>query len=176
MYIHTWKVIRKIRRQACCRCLLRCRDVTLPRYNTVQTMYWGESTAECTRLLVPCCKTAVKCTHFVIGSIIPHPFRAVSMILHNIYIYIICMMRNRLSNYLPQGVNEAVSACEGEVYVVTTKQQRFASALLEHAGEELEAILKPFPPTLCWKCFRDFVGEHSCLLVNFRNNCYVLLL
>lgn len=36
-----------------------------------------------------------------------------------------------------QGVNEAVAACEGELYVVTTKQQRFASALLEHAGKRL---------------------------------------
>ncbi|CAM9257385.1 unnamed protein product [Sphacelaria rigidula] len=38
------------------------------------------------------------------------------------------------ANSYYDGVNEAVSACKGEVYVVTTKQQRFASALLEHAG------------------------------------------
>ena len=34
-----------------------------------------------------------------------------------------------------KGIPEAISACEGEVYVVTTKQTRFASALLDHAGE-----------------------------------------
>ncbi|CAM9843838.1 unnamed protein product [Choristocarpus tenellus] len=34
-----------------------------------------------------------------------------------------------------QGVGEAVSACWGELYVVTTKQKRFASVLLKKAGE-----------------------------------------
>ncbi|CAN0480581.1 unnamed protein product, partial [Discosporangium mesarthrocarpum] len=38
------------------------------------------------------------------------------------------------ANYFYEGVNEAVEACAGEVYVVTTKQKRFASALLKHAG------------------------------------------
>lgn len=44
-----------------------------------------------------------------------------------------------------QGVNEAVSACKGEVYVVTTKQQRFASALLEHAGENIRTTVGEVP-------------------------------
>ncbi|CAM9179474.1 unnamed protein product [Scytosiphon promiscuus] len=38
------------------------------------------------------------------------------------------------ANTFYEGVPEAITACEGEVYVVTTKQTRFASALLEHAG------------------------------------------
>ncbi|CAN0473022.1 unnamed protein product, partial [Hapterophycus canaliculatus] len=41
------------------------------------------------------------------------------------------------ANKFYEGVPEAISACEGEVYVVTTKQTRFASALLEHAGERV---------------------------------------
>lgn len=47
------------------------------------------------------------------------------------------MSYNSIPRVACQGVNEAVSACKGEVYVVTTKQQRFASALLEHAGEDI---------------------------------------
>eukprot|EP00904_Undaria_pinnatifida_P012979 jgi/Undpi1/8811/HiC_scaffold_25.g11273.m1 len=38
------------------------------------------------------------------------------------------------ANSFYEGVREAIAACKGEVYVVTTKQQRFASALLEYAG------------------------------------------
>ncbi|CBN78330.1 conserved unknown protein [Ectocarpus siliculosus] len=38
------------------------------------------------------------------------------------------------ANKFYEGIPEAISACEGEVYVITTKQTRFASALLEHAG------------------------------------------
>ncbi|CAN0568243.1 unnamed protein product, partial [Ectocarpus sp. 12 AP-2014] len=39
------------------------------------------------------------------------------------------------ANKFYEGIPEAISACTGEVYVITTKQTRFASALLEHAGE-----------------------------------------
>ncbi|CAB1111564.1 unnamed protein product [Ectocarpus sp. CCAP 1310/34] len=38
------------------------------------------------------------------------------------------------ANKFYEGIPEAISACTGEVYVITTKQTRFASALLEHAG------------------------------------------
>ncbi|CAN0502693.1 unnamed protein product, partial [Laminaria digitata] len=38
------------------------------------------------------------------------------------------------ANSFYEGVREAIAACKGEVYVVTTKQRRFASALLEYAG------------------------------------------
>ena len=38
-------------------------------------------------------------------------------------------------------MRDAIAACEGETYVVTTKQQRFANALLEHAGEPADASL-----------------------------------
>eukprot|EP00752_Nemacystus_decipiens_P005663 g5125.t1 len=38
------------------------------------------------------------------------------------------------ANKFYEGIPEAITACKGEVYVVTTKQSRFASALLEHAG------------------------------------------
>ncbi|CAN0392305.1 unnamed protein product [Pylaiella littoralis] len=38
------------------------------------------------------------------------------------------------ANTFYEGVSEAISACQGEVYVVTTKQTRFANALLDHAG------------------------------------------
>eukprot|EP00903_Cladosiphon_okamuranus_P008609 g8257.t1 len=41
------------------------------------------------------------------------------------------------ANRFYEGIPEAITACEGEVYVVTTKQTRFASALLDHAGIEV---------------------------------------
>lgn len=70
---------------------------------------------------------------------------------------------------LCQGVNEAVSACEGEVYVVTTKQQRFAGALLEHAGEQMH----PTPP-ISWDIhvflgiFRLFIGKFHLFIGKFH--------
>lgn len=50
-------------------------------------------------------------------------------------IYLLPLLMLRTARSAAKGVPEAISACEGEVYVVTTKQTRFASALLDHAGE-----------------------------------------
>jgi hypothetical protein len=45
------------------------------------------------------------------------------------------------ANTFYEGVPDAVKSCMGDAYIITTKQQRFACALLEHAG-----LGKEFPP------------------------------
>ena len=44
------------------------------------------------------------------------------------------------SNKFYPGVPDALNDCAGDAVVVTTKQQRFATALMRHAGVDNEAI------------------------------------
>lgn len=59
-------------------------------------------------------------------------------------------------SFPPKGVPEAITACNGEVYVVTTKQTRFASALLDHAGERknepARELRRSFPLVAPMRC------------------------